>query len=166
MKEINILGDNRFETYTKTRPGSRAVIIRGDEILLTHEKISGWWLIPGGGIEEGETPEECCIREVEEETGKIVRPVEQFLTLNEYYEEYKYTGYYFICEITGEGKMHLTEAEERRGVEPEWLPLKDAIEMFSKHESLADVSEEQRGSYLREYTALCAYMDHLAEKGK
>lgn len=27
------------------------------------------WAIPSGGIEEGETPEECFMREVKEETG-------------------------------------------------------------------------------------------------
>ena len=87
MKTIEILGENRFETFTKTRVGCRAVIIKDDKILLSHELISGWWLVPGGGLEEGETPEECVIREVEEETGFIVKPVYQFLILNEYYEE-------------------------------------------------------------------------------
>ena len=82
MKEIDISGANRFETFTKTREGSRAVIIRDGNILLSHELKSGWWLIPGGGLEAGETPEECCIREVEEETGLIVRPLRQFLTMS------------------------------------------------------------------------------------
>ena len=71
MKEIEILGANRFEAFTKTRAGSRAVIVRDGRMLLTHETVSGWWLVPGGGLEEGETPEECCVREVEEETGII-----------------------------------------------------------------------------------------------
>ena len=81
MKEIEILGANRFETFTKTRAGSRAVIVRDGKILLSHETVSGWWLVPGGGVEGEETPEECCVREVEEETGVIVRPLRQFLTL-------------------------------------------------------------------------------------
>ena len=33
-------------------------------------------------MEAGETPEECVVREVEEETGLTVRPTEQFLTLH------------------------------------------------------------------------------------
>ena len=163
MKTVEILGDNRFETYTKTRIGCRAVIIQDDRILLSHETISGWWLVPGGGLEEGETPEVCVIREVEEETGFIVKPVHQFLILNEYYEEYCYTSHYFVCEVIGEGKMHLTEVEEKRGLRPEWLPLKDALQMYSKHESLRDISEEKRGSYQREYTALLEYMNCLTE---
>ena len=158
MKEIEILGANRFETFTKTRAGSRAVIVRDGKILLSHETVSGWWLVPGGGVEGEETPEECCVREVEEETGVIVRPLRQFLTLYEYYEEYRYISYYFVCEAAGSGQMRLTDAEKRRGLEPEWLPLEDAVRIFSRHQEYADVSEEQRGSYLREYTALKEYL--------
>ena len=50
MKTIEILGANRFETYTKTREGCRAVIVQDGKILLTHELNSGWWLLPGGGL--------------------------------------------------------------------------------------------------------------------
>ena len=85
MKTVEILGENRFETWTKTRAGSRAVVVRDGMILLSHEVNSGWWLVPGGGEEKGETPEECCVREVEEETGLIVKPLQQFLTMYEYY---------------------------------------------------------------------------------
>ena len=51
MKAVAILGANRFETFTKTRDGSRAIIVQDGKILLTHELNSGWWLIPGGGTE-------------------------------------------------------------------------------------------------------------------
>ena len=158
MKTVEILGENRFETWTKTRAGSRAVVVRDGMILLSHEVNSGWWLVPGGGEEEGETPEECCVREVEEETGLIVKPLQQFLTMYEYYEKYRYISNYFICEVTGKGHMRLTDAEIRRGVEPQWIPLQEAVDIFSRHQSYADVSEEKRGAYLREYTALQEYL--------
>lgn len=158
MKEIEISGANRFETFTKTRAGCRAVVVRDEMILLSRETVSDWWLVPGGGMEEGETPEECVIREVGEETGLIVRPLRQFLTLYEYYEEYRYISHYFICEVTGSGHMHLTDAEKQRGLEPRWIPLQEAVGLFSCHQSWAAVSEEKRGSYLREYTALQEYL--------
>ncbi|MBQ3796366.1 MAG: serine hydrolase [Butyrivibrio sp.] len=159
MKTVEILGANRFETYTKMRKGSRAIIVQDGNILLTHELNSGWWLLPGGGQEEGETPEDCVIREVEEETGVLVRPLRKVLFMKEYYEEYCYTGYFFTCEVIGKGQMNLTDAEIRRGVQPEWIPLQDAIDLFSKHESYADVNEEKRGSYQREYIALKEYLE-------
>ncbi len=159
VRVIDILGDNRFETFTKTRVGSRAIIIRDGNILLSHETRSGWYLIPGGGLEEGETPETCCIREVEEETGLIVRPNRHFLTMHEYYEDACYVSHYFECQIEAQGCLRLTEEERRRGAEPVWLPLEEAVVIFSLHQSYAATSEEKRGSYLREYTALQAYLE-------
>lgn len=54
------------------------VILDGDRILLVHHVHDGhdYWTLPGGGVEEGESPERAAVREVEEETGikgKIVR---------------------------------------------------------------------------------------------
>ena len=60
--------------------------------------------------------------------------------------------------------MHLTDEEKRRGLVPEWIPLQEALDLFSKHESYADVNEEKRGSYQREYMALSEYYD-VYEKG-
>ena len=148
MIKAEILGANRFETYTKTRGASRAVIVRDGMILLIYETGSDLWIVPGGGIEKDETPEKCCVREAEEETGNLVLPVQEFTTLFEYYEEYCYITHYFICEVTGSGRMHLTEAAVHRGVEPKWIPLPEAVEIFSHHQSYEDVREEKRGILL------------------
>ena len=146
MTKVEIRGANRFETYTKTRAASRAVIVRNGMILLIHEAGLDLWIVPGGGIE------------AEEETGNLVLPLQEFTTLFEYYEEYCYITHYFVCEVTGRGRMHLTEAEVHRGAEPKWIPLPEAVDIFSRHQSYADLSEEKRGIYLREYTALQEYL--------
>ena len=45
-----------------------AAIIHGGEILLVRERSNtGFWIFPGGRLEEGETPEECLVREIGEE---------------------------------------------------------------------------------------------------
>lgn len=158
MKEIEISGFNRSVPYTKTRAASRAVILREGQILLSHETLQDTWLIPGGGLETGETPEACVRREVEEETGLLVRPLRHFLTLYEYYEDVRYISFYFLCEGTGTGQMHLTVEEKQRGVEPGWLSLEEALAFFSSHAFGAARSEEERGACLREYTALLEYL--------
>jgi len=48
-----------------------AIILKDDKILLIHRKKNGeeYWVFPGGGVEDTETPEQGIIREVKEETG-------------------------------------------------------------------------------------------------
>jgi 8-oxo-dGTP pyrophosphatase MutT (NUDIX family) len=50
----------------------QGAIIQGDHILLIkhteHESGRSYWLIPGGGIEDGESKMACVRREMQEET--------------------------------------------------------------------------------------------------
>ncbi len=155
---IEILGANRFEKQTRTRAASRAVIARDGMILLSHTVRDDLWMIPGGGQEAGENEEECCVREVLEETGCRVRVLRKFLVLNEYYEEVLYKSCYFECEIAGTGERNLTEQEAEMDLRAEWIPLSRAMEIFSRHQDYAASDEQRRGSYLREYTALLEYV--------
>lgn len=52
------------------------------ELLLTDERISGhtFTKFPGGGLEFGEGPAECLVRECMEEMNQPVRVVEHFYT--------------------------------------------------------------------------------------
>ena len=124
------------------------------KLLLTYEVNTDQYFLPGGGLEEGESLEECCIRELAEETGYIVKPVEHFLTIKEYYEEWLFVSHYFVCEITGEISRKLTKREVQVGLEPRWGSLEEAINIFSKHQDYAKENEMKRGGYLREYKAL------------
>jgi len=55
------------------RIGVFALIDDGDRVLLARRRDSGWWNLPGGGMELGETVDEALAREVAEETGLQVR---------------------------------------------------------------------------------------------
>ncbi|MEY4696398.1 MAG: hypothetical protein RIT14_826 [Pseudomonadota bacterium] len=55
--------------------GAKAALFHGGRVLtLLRDDIPGlpwpgWWDLPGGGREAGESPEACLLREVEEEFG-------------------------------------------------------------------------------------------------
>ncbi|MCK9913893.1 MULTISPECIES: NUDIX hydrolase [Microbacterium] len=46
-----------------------AVVDDQGRIVLVHRKDNGLWALPGGGMELGESIEDCAVREVKEETG-------------------------------------------------------------------------------------------------
>ncbi len=158
MKQLDIYGDNRYENYTKTRVGCRGIVTDNGKILVSFEEKTDYWLLPGGGLENGETEEGCCMREILEETGYIIKPVKQFLTINEYYEDYKYVSHYFICEIVGMGRQKLTASETERGLIPKWLAIQDFVKTVADYQAYAQINEDKKGSYLREYTVLCEYI--------
>ena len=154
MKTIDIVGDNYFGKWDKTRTACRGIIIENSKILLSYETVTDQWIIPGGGLEENENDKECCIREIAEETGILVDVSECMLEIDEYYEDWKWINKYFICKITGTTETKLTQRERKVGMEARWLPIDEIKDIFSKHNSYAETDEMRRGMYLREYTAL------------
>ncbi len=157
VKTLEIRGANANKTFSKTRVGCRGIVIKDSCMLISHEVNTQYYLIPGGGLEKNETAQACCSREICEETGYIVKPVTHFLTINEYYEEYKYISHYFLCEIIGKSKQNLTADEIERGLIPEWIVPEKMLEIYAKYEDFSTSNEEKRGAYLREYTALTEY---------
>ena len=157
MKTVEIIDKGYRGSCKYTRDASRGIIVRDGKILISHEVNSGHYLLPGGGMEDGETPEECCIRELLEETGYIVRIVKPIAVIKEYYEEAMNTSYIYVCEIVGEGEHKPTEQEIEVGAQPEWI---DYNEMRNKYASCEEIRPGNEGIYRnmkREFEALKAY---------
>jgi ADP-ribose pyrophosphatase YjhB (NUDIX family) len=98
-------------------PGVGALIFRGrgrrGAILLVERgghPLKGYWSIPGGLVETGESLDEAVRREVLEETGLRVKPVEMFGIFERVMNdargraEYHYLLMDYICTVTG-GKL-------------------------------------------------------------
>src|SRR5438477_7016483 len=101
--------------------GVGAIIIEGDRVLLVkraHPPIQGQWSIPGGVLEVGEVVRQAAIREVREETGLIVEPVEllgvydRILRNTEQRVQYHYVLIDFLCRLVGGDLQAADDAAE------------------------------------------------------
>ncbi len=140
----------------RVREASRGIVVDGDKILLSYEINTGVYMSPGGGLEAGETLEECCARELLEETGYKVKPVKRFLVINEYCFDTMYVSNYFICEVIGKGEQALTDIEIEHGITPKWVEMSKALELFGDY---ASKREDIMSLYLREYTTINKYLE-------
>lgn len=154
MKVIDIVGDNYFGNWDKTRTACRGIIIEGEKILLSYETVTDQYMIPGGGLENNETDSECCIREIAEETGKIVEVSDCVLEIDEYYEDWKWVSKYFICKVVGATEIKQTQSEQEVGMISKWLQVDEIKDIFSKYDTYSESDKMRKGMYLREYTAL------------
>lgn len=77
------------------------------QVVLVKRKDVPVWVLPGGGIDPGETPEEAVMREVLEETGLVVEVVRQ---TGEYTPINKLTSFtrLYECKIL-EGNIQRTD---------------------------------------------------------
>ncbi|WP_026905709.1 NUDIX hydrolase [Paucisalibacillus globulus] len=83
--------------------GAAGICINGNnEVLMVKANNSNAWAIPSGGIEKGESPEECCMRELKEETGYTVRIMKQLFVKDTMVKGYHVNTYYFLVEKYGE----------------------------------------------------------------
>ena len=90
--------------------GVGAIMLRRDRILMAQrgkEPLKGWWSLPGGALELGESLADGVRREVREETGLEIRPLgvleifERIMRDASGAPEYHYVLIDYVCRITG-----------------------------------------------------------------
>lgn len=163
MKVLHIYGEGYDGQEAAPRIACRAVILKEGELLLSYETKNDKWMLPGGGLEADETDAECCVREVEEETGILAAVSDCFLEIHEYFPDSQWVNRYFLCREMGKGRKQLTKQEIKAGMEPRWLPLEEIKGIFGGHQAYAETDEMRRGLYFREFTALCELEQYLTD---
>jgi len=110
--------------------GTKGLLIgRRDLKDVAREKLL--WSLPKGHIEEGETPEEAAIREVQEETG-IESVIHRELGVIDFWfmasgkRIHKTVHHYLFKETGGKLAPQVTEVDDVR-----WFPLEEIVTLLA-----------------------------------
>lgn len=95
--------------------GAAAICVnKANELLMIKQGTpdeNKTWSIPGGGKEQGETYEQCCVREVVEETGYEVK-INGLLSVKEtILDGYQIDIHYYAANVIG-GGMRIQDPDE------------------------------------------------------
>ena len=118
-----------------------AVIIKSNKVVLI-KRVKGdcvYFVFPGGGIKEGESPEEATKREALEELGVHIRIIDEFGEV-----EFNGTQYFYLAEIidgifgTGQGEEFLESESDRGTYHPMWVEINNLATINVKPKAVAD----------------------------
>lgn len=101
------------------RPSVRGIIIKDGRIAMMHSCRYDYYKLPGGGIEFGESLEETLVREVQEESGLVVKKdsIQEFgyvkrIEKGKVEDIFIQENFYFVCEAEDEpGQRNLDDYE-------------------------------------------------------
>jgi len=136
--------------------GVGAVVVNRGRVLLVQrgtEPAKGKWSLPGGLIEVGELLSDAIVREVREETGLVVEPLELIELIDRILRDgdrvrYHYVIADYLCRVVGGELMADSDAAAARWAAPaEWGELKlDAIAIRVIETGMKRASERQSAS--------------------
>src|ERR1035437_6382854 len=153
-------------TPKKTRVRAVALVVRGDEIIAIYRENYGemYWTFPAGGVEDGESDEEACARELLEEASVVGRVIKKLATI-ESFARVNRPGYpvigtksvnevFFVEYVSGEPALSPVSPEYQRVLlgaakgnqvyKPQWVPIVE----FLKN---SDVKPPELGEWMHAY---------------
>lgn len=149
------------------RHAARAIVVKGDDILLLFTQRYHDYSLPGGGIDDGEDEVAGLIRELQEETGaQGIRNVKAFARYDEYRPWHKtdadiihMISYCYVCEIDDElGDTAFESHEVNNGMTPLWVNIYKAI---AHNENVMATSDKKGLSIERETYLLKEIVEKL-----
>jgi 8-oxo-dGTP diphosphatase len=118
--------------FARTRQAVRAVVTdEAGGVYLMHAANHGYYKLPGGGIDDGESREEALDREIREEMGARIRVLGEIGQTVQYdeVEDFRQDSFCYTARLVGElGQPKLTTDEAEAGFRVERFDnLDDAI---------------------------------------
>ncbi len=141
MDIIKELSDDQYQNIGtwKERMIARAIVFNEDGLFAIH-KISRndmfgdfeYYETPGGGIDEGETPENAIIRECEEELGYKIQIIKEIGIIKDEYGLLgrKNINHYFLAKTIEKTQKHFVSLGDTLIQETDYLPLNKIITLY------------------------------------
>lgn len=101
------------------------LIIRDERVLLLYREDEQHWEVPGGKVEDGESPTEAAVREAEEEIGASLELRKPFYSGEFQHEGQLFLWHCYLAEIV-EGDL---EIQEDKFSELEWVETTELDEI-------------------------------------
>lgn len=125
-----------------SRHRAAAILIEDEAVALIERHRDGrhYFVIPGGGVDPGESAEQAVLREVLEELGLRVRIVQPVATI---FFRGNRQDYFLVERVSGEfgtgtGPEYSTSAKHG-SYSPVWMPLAELTVQPLKPRSMADL---------------------------
>ena len=113
-----------FSPAMKRTDAAIALIIRDGKLLVCQRKsgdtFGGFWEFPGGKCEEGETLEQCLVRELREELAIVANPIARLTTIEHDYPHALIRLHPFVCQYA-EGQVQHLECQASEWIDPSAL---------------------------------------------
>ena len=130
VRHLQLINDDWLGHADHLRHACRGILLHDGKILLIYEANNDKYIIPGGGVEGGESHAVTLEREVREETGLLVIPesieeIGEILELREdvFSKGVKYVchSYFYFCDVEERTvETQMTESEIAKGFHPVW----------------------------------------------
>ncbi len=132
---IEIKQDIPIDNNIIPRIAARAIIKKGNKYALSYLRNLDGYMTIGGGIKEGKSLENACIRETLEEVGLNIKVEKKIVSVIESFESSIWEHNYFLCTLTNNiiEKTQLTSGERKQGLELTYKTKEEIINIFTKH---------------------------------
>ncbi len=141
MNCIRVLVDEDFGLKSvefnnpRVRKGARGIIINSEgKIAIFNKANKNEYKLPGGGIDDGENPDEAFKREALEETGCEIEIIKLLGTIEEHksLDNFKQTSYIFVAKVVNDThKLNLTQKEKDEGARLLWVDAFEALKLIT-----------------------------------